>query len=131
VNWCRSWSQKVCLSQNCLRSTERNVPPAPLASCRPLTADARDKYFVNVFRTLVDYESQSKDLIRGLRFIPGIAILLKPLSESIKDYRKEVQLPAVRSLWRPEMPDLFQITFPTCLFMLVERRYDSVRWQTV
>jgi hypothetical protein len=112
-----------------VNGTERAT--AQLASCRPFTADARDKFFVNVSRTFVGWESQSNNLIRGLRFHPVFAILLKPLSESIKDYRKEVQLPAVRSLWCPERPDVFKTIFPTCIFMLVERRYVSIRWQTV
>jgi hypothetical protein len=104
---------------------------ARLARCWPLTVDARDKFFVNVCRTLVGYVSQSKHLIRGLRFYSGSAMLLKPVSEPIKVYRQEVRLPAVRSLWRSERPDIFQIIFPTNIFMIVERRYDSIRWQTV
>jgi len=65
------------------------------ANCRPFTADASDKFFVIVCRTLVSCVSQSKHLIGGLRFYPGCPILLNLLSELMKDYRKKVQLLAV------------------------------------
>ena len=65
-----------------VNGTERAT--ARLANCRLFTADASDKFFVILCKTLVGYVSQSKHLIGGLRFYTGCAILLKPLSGLIK-----------------------------------------------
>jgi hypothetical protein len=73
----RSWSQKgLSVTEfSSVNGTERAT--AHLARCRSFKADARDKFFVNVRRTSVSCVSQSKHLIRGLRFYPGSAILPK------------------------------------------------------
>jgi len=50
---------------------------ARLAGCRLFPADARDKFFVSVCRTLVGYESQSKHLIRGHRRLSWMSLSAK------------------------------------------------------